>query len=61
MIYFPKISLSSQFPLPEGSTNAQTNTVLRAVQNQNDEALNLTFFSYLFSEIKMSLILKMFY
>ena len=23
MIYFLKISLSSQFPLPEGSTNAQ--------------------------------------
>lgn len=61
MIYFPKTSLSSQFPLPEGSTNEQTNTVLRAVQNQNDEGLNLTFLSYLFSEIKMSLILKMFY
>lgn len=58
MIYFLKISLSSQFPLPKGSTNAQTNTVLRAVQNQNDESLNLTFLSYLFSEIKMSLILK---
>lgn len=47
VIYFLKMSLSSNFPPVHsvGSPDAQTNIVPRAVQNQNDEGLHLTLLS----------------
>lgn len=46
VIYFLKMSLSSNFPpVHSVGSDAQTNTVPRAAQNQNDEGLHLTLLS----------------